>query len=176
MKAFYVDKESTSLNAVEASTTVEERNAETIEEITHDAITPRTEFRTSRGQFQELEEVVTNLLATAEHLLDTSLDEGNVKLIKDIRDIRGKLIKKMYPQEKVNVSYHCAYKHMLLAKMQLKEVIQSRITDGSLPYDDEVLLSELQSVLNRVRAKYMNVDDTDPECRKCMEDYQMSSD
>lgn len=137
---------------------------------------PKEQYRTSRGQFAETEEIISNLLAAVEHIQDTSLDEHNIKLIKRIRDIRGKLIKQLFPENEVDLAYHCAYKHLLLAKMQLKETIQSYITYGEKPYDLEELLSEINDQLGVVRAKYLNIDPADlddPGCAKCTEDYLM---
>lgn len=133
-------------------------------------------FRTSRGQLAEAEEVITNLLAAVEHLLDTSLSQENIELIKQIRSTRGALLGSIFPRDDVDIAYHCAYKHMLLAKMQMKEVIQSKITEGQKPYDDEIVLDGIKDSLGKIRAKYMNIPLSkleDPGCMKCLEDYLM---
>jgi len=134
-------------------------------------------YRTSWGQFAETEEAITNLLAAVEHIQDQTLDEESIKLIKTIRDIRAELIKKLFPEETSNIGFHCAYKHLLLAKTQLRETMQSLITYGEKPYKEEELLANINEVLGTVRAKYANIDPSElesPTCSKCSEDYAMN--
>lgn len=129
-------------------------------------------IRTSRGKIAEAEEVVSNLLGSVEHLLDIPSDEEptmDISIINDIRLLRNSILK-TYAKD-VDINYHCAYKHLLLARMQLRELIQSYGDQSSGLWRT---FQNLEKILHYVRLKYFKVDSDkleDPDCPRCLEDY-----
>lgn len=130
----------------------------------------------------ETEEVVANLLATVEHLYDLPDISPDVEfLIRDLRFIRADISRTI--ADEVDTDWHCTYKHLLLAKRQLKEVHESLLPSQEVqeqPFEIErrqfVLgrIADLEIALQTVRNKYYKVDLTkvdDPACPKCTEDY-----
>ena len=130
-------------------------------------------YRTSRGQLAESEEIVSNLLAAVEHLMDLpGRGEFDDVLVKKIRNIRLKVLKS-YASD-VDTNLHCAYRHLLLARTQLRELIQAKITDGKQVSDLNDTLAETEEALHEVRCSYLKVSPSelsDPDCIQCLEDY-----
>lgn len=131
--------------------------------------------RTSRGLVKELEEVVYNLMAFGDHLLDLKdndlLDAMNH--IEVVNGLRQELIAS-YSGE-VDHRYHCTYKHALKSQGLLKEAIIS----AKRNQEDELLVTLLNvyDVLTRelswVMVKYLQIQDlvTDPyDCERCLDD------
>lgn len=134
-------------------------------------------IRTSRGKLAESEEVVSNLLAAVEHLLDLPyLGEEDLLTIASLRKTRNDILK-LYAQEQyINLDYHCAYKHLLLSRMQTRELLQAYAEKGRTEEMNKliILLELIEIDLSAVRNKYLNIDPTqieDPDCPKCIEDY-----
>lgn len=80
---------------------------------------------TSRGQLAEAEEVVMNLLAAADHLIEVGDYSDMEGLMNDIRVARQQIMDQYLPED-INTDYHCMYKHLLLAQMEYRELMQAK--------------------------------------------------
>lgn len=130
---------------------------------------------TSKGLLQELEDVIGNLLAANEHLLEILPNNPQVEeLMNKIREERQKLMY-VYSGGGANLEYHCLFKHLLLSKTLLREVVTTNAS--KLVFNQFDLLKSLEtidSLFQQVRPLYLDITDEDvkdPYCSKCLEDY-----
>lgn len=129
--------------------------------------------RTSRGYAAEMLEVIANLLAATEHLHDIPEQTKEVlDLIWQTRENRNRALDILAPKENVNMDYHCAFKHILTAYIQSKELLQSAITGGD---DLKIglhlnLFETTKDLLLEITIKYLEVDIKGEQCWKCIED------
>lgn len=142
-----------------------------------------TEIRNNRGIILESESVVTEILATTEHLLDIlelpDLDPLEVDEliggIRDLREARSAVLNSYAKSDIINYRYHCSYKHLLLAHRQLREVIEARITKGLEVDSLRTQLESLNKVLKLVRSKYLNIPaEGVVDCARCLDDYLLN--
>jgi hypothetical protein len=134
-----------------------------------------TTNKTSRGYLLEKLEVIGNLLALTEHLHDIPVqDEYTHSKIGEVRELRQMILEAAFPQESVNMDYHCAFKHTLLAYIQTKECLQNRLgnSDGLGVINEQIALERIKELLLDIMTKYLQLEaeiETD-KCFKCLED------
>lgn len=132
------------------------------------------EIKTSRGQVSEMEEIVSNILASVDHIQEIpTINEIDMVQMVELRRSRDTIID-VVANNQLNLNYHCAYKHILLARMQLKELIQARLTNEQSTEKLFDVLRSIEKVLQYVRIKYFNIPETalkNPDCVRCVEDY-----
>lgn len=129
----------------------------------------------SRGQLEEMEGINGNILMAIDHLLDIPFCDTYIfEMIRTLRDIRSKLWTGIVGKNEVNTDYHCAYKHLMLIRTQLKEQIQAYLDNNkdSLASETYVQLKEVEKVLQLIRVRYWKAEDIkDVSCIRCLEDY-----
>lgn len=126
--------------------------------------------RTSRGYVEEAEAIAFNLQSVADHLGDLPDINEALELIEKANVNRQKILSTISPN--IDHKYHCAYKHILMARGQLLELIQATKRSGSLETLAELLniYNEVRTLLNAIRASYFGVELNDEDCARCLDD------
>ena len=134
--------------------------------------------RTSRGLIEELNELVYNLMAVGDHLLDLPPDklEDALERIDRVNAARQQIVALFAKGDHLDMHYHCAYKHALKAIGICKESIIAVKRAG-----DEYMLKDLLIIYNFIRedfiwvlCRYLRVDldkmPLDEFCVRCLDD------
>jgi pyruvate-formate lyase len=138
---------------------------------------PQISNSIQRGQLAEFEEVISNIQSSIEHLFDLPiLSFQDINIVKGLRKARKEAVAMFLVD--IDTNYWCAYKHLLLAQMQTKELIQSKLDNGQNVDSEIKLLNAIHTDLNHVRIKLLRIDESkldDPDCIRCIEDYLINN-
>lgn len=126
--------------------------------------------RTSRGYVEEAETIAFNLQSIADHLGDLP-EVGEILDLIEIANVnRQEVLATIKPD--VDYRYHCAYKHILMARGQLLELIQATKRSGDLDRLVKLLnvFDNVKKLLNFIRARYYRIDVDNEDCSRCLDD------
>lgn len=136
--------------------------------------------KTSRGILSEAETIAFNLQSVADHLAEIpELEDRDREAMLDFFSKERQWVINQIVGDDVDIDWHCAYKHCLMAVGQMTEIVQSLIKAGqselALKYDAELEL--IRWFLNTIRMRYFKIDSSevdDVNCPRCLSDYLLN--
>lgn len=133
--------------------------------------------RTSRGLIEEIQEIIYNLMAIGDHLLDLNEDDliEALEHIEIVNGLRQELIASYAKSEQVDHRYHCAYKHGLKVIGMTKEAIIAAQRNNNEDIRNTLLktMEVFMNSFNWLITKYLKINvasGDNLECRRCLDD------
>lgn len=132
--------------------------------------------RNSRGLVEDIQDVAFNLQSMADHLLDLP-DEAKIEALEKIEKLNALRQETIAVYAKdMDYRYHCAYKHGLMVRGIMKEVIQIARRQNLDEWVAQLLdIDEVyKEIFNWISAKYFKIPEEDiadlADCQKCLND------